>query len=101
MMTHATCAKTLIAGTRIPRRVVTNRENDMTTFNIGDRVRFVRADKPERTLVGTVRKVYLAWELIPERAEGVPDVIPEWWPYPDCDSFAPDTDELTIINKRI
>ena len=66
----------------------------------GDRVKYIRTDKPEHALVGTVRKIYPADSYGPEAAEVVPDDIPEWWPYPDCDSFSPDTADLTIINTR-
>lgn len=74
-------------------------------FKLGDRVRFIRADRPERTLVGTIRKIYPAYDEMyegervtsDEAAEVVPDTLPDWWPYPDCDSFAPSTIELTLI----
>lgn len=75
------------------------------TFKPGDRVRFTRADRPERTLTGTIRKMYPAYDEIyegervtsDEAAEVVPDTLPDWWPYPDCDSFAPSTSELVPI----
>lgn len=76
------------------------------TFKVGDRVRFTRADRPERTLTGTIRKIYSAYDEMyegrrvtcEEGAEIVPDTLPDWWPYPDNDSFVPDTSELTLIN---
>ena len=73
---------------------------------IGSRVRFTRADKPERTLVGTVTVHYPGYEFwtdgrkvtVPDAVTMKPDELPDWWAYPDDDVFCPGIDELEPIS---
>jgi len=77
----------------------------LTMPAIGARVRFTRADKPERTVTGTVITHYpsypfhVAGKLVtPEDSVEIRvDVIHEWWPYPDGDTFCPDISEVELI----
>ncbi len=75
----------------------------LTMPAIGARVRFTRADKPERTVTGTVTKQYHGYEARDENGNRYiqndavcirVDALPEWWPYCDCQDFAPDIDEI-------
>jgi hypothetical protein len=76
---------------------------------IGERVRYTRADRPERTLTGTVTKHYPGYYggTLRERPVGSPDweehwsacvavdePLPEWWGYLGTNLFAPSIAEL-------
>lgn len=73
-----------------------------TMPEIGTRVRFTRADKPERTITGTVtahwpsNSFYVDGKKVttdPAASMKV-DSIPDWWAYPNSDIFAPSIHEL-------
>ena len=76
-----------------------------TMPDIGTRVRFTREDKPENTITGTVvthypsESFHVAGKKVTtnDSAEIKVDSIPDWWPYPDADTFCPDIHELEEI----
>lgn len=73
-----------------------------TMPEIGTRVRFTRADKPERTITGTVTEQWPSYSFhvdgkkvtADDAASVTVDSIPDWWAYPNSDTFAPSIDEL-------
>ena len=73
-----------------------------TMPEIGTRVRYIREDKPERTITGTVTEqwpsysFHVAGEKVTthDAASVKVDSIPSWWAYQDTDIFAPSIDEL-------
>ena len=79
------------------------------TFKIGDRVRYTRNDRPERTCVGTVVKILPGfterYQEYPHDLYTVEDCaiveirnpVPDWWAYPNSMRFAPDVSELERI----
>ena len=79
------------------------------TFKPGDRVRFTRADKPERTCTGTIIKILPGfterYQEPPHEKYTVPNSaivevmnpVPDWWAYPNSRTFAPDLADLELI----
>jgi len=66
--------------------------------HIGDRVIYRSRRHGDRTVTGTVAAQYPEFPGGPPDAAGVRvDTIPDWWPYPDTDGFAPDIAELSHI----
>ena len=78
------------------------------SLKAGDRVRYTRADKPERTCLGTIVKILPGFT---ERYQDAPrdlytvedcaivevmNPVPDWWAYPDSLRFAPDLSELRV-----
>ena len=74
--------------------------------DIGARVRFTRADRPVRTVTGTVTKHYPGLPARDEHGRRYTqedavcirvDRRPSWWPYCNSDLFAPDISEIEPI----
>lgn len=76
-------------------------------FKKGDRVRYQRDDKPDRTCTGTVQAIYDGYterwsdgELIDVPTHVVVEVdgpLPWWWPYQDSNRFAPTEQEVEFL----
>ena len=78
----------------------------MPTFKVGDNIRYKRADKPERTCLGTIVKILPGfterYQEAPHDLYTVEDCaivevmnpVPDWWAYPNSRQFAPDLTEL-------
>ena len=76
---------------------------------IGERVVYVGSWEKMRGVVGVVTKQYPGY--IHRDADGTvrvhdsvavkPDVLPEGWPYPEHDTFAPQVSELRLDPARL
>lgn len=79
---------------------------------IGARVKYRHESKyiGLRECTGEVVKHYPGYEyrdnetgeinVVPDHVSIRVDAIPDWWPYPDTDRFAPSIDEVELIKLR-